>query len=348
MTGWNQFVGVTSFDEGTLARHYCAVKKTARMGAFQLAHASCPQHAQFEKSPNTAPKCLSANEKTVHVVAHFRAAPPASMSGRFHPLFLARDYEKCVVARGKCRLEAPPEEYKPLFTVVDFPSFGFRTMFGSWVVNRVMHPVSTPEFDTLLMFHAPGMGVVNLAEQFALDPALTREIAHELGVDHPAVRGQDIIMSTDLVVTFKRQGGGLQRHAYAVKQAKDLTPRVVEKLAIEQSYWTKRRTPWSLILDTNLPRQLIANMDLIMEFAEEGRLPCGARPARDVTAWIVPHLGTGAPLRTVCSRCDAALGLARGTALSVAYHLAVQGTLPLDLSGAFLPNATLKPIHAVA
>ena len=274
------------------------------------------------------------------------------MSGRFHPYFLARDYAKCVVAKGKCLLEAPPQEYRPLFTVVDFPSFGFRTMFGSWIVNRVMHPVSIPEFDTNLMFHAPGMGVVNLAEQVALEPALTREIAFELQVNHPAVahggRKQDIIMSTDLVVTFERPGGMLQRQAYAVKQAKDLTERVIEKLAIEQAYWTKRRIPWSLVLDTRLPRQLIANMELLMEFAEAGRLPCDDHVVRDATAWIVPHLSTGAPLRTVCSRCDAALGLPRGTALSVAYHLTLKGTLPLDLRGAYLPTATIEPLRAVA
>lgn len=269
------------------------------------------------------------------------------MSGRFHPYFLARDYTKCVIGKGKCLLEAPPEEYKPLFTVVDFPSFGFRTMFGSWIVNRVMHPVSTPEFETVLMFHAPGMGVVNLAEQFALDPALTREIAIELDVDHPAVREQDIIMSTDLVVTFERPGGVLQRHAYAVKQAKDITERIVDKLAIEQAYWTKRRIPWSLILDNRLPRQLIANMELVMEFAEHGRLPCDALVVRDASAWIVPHLSTGAPLRIVCARCDAALGLPGGTALSVAYHLTLKGTLPLDIRGAYLPNATIEPLRAV-
>lgn len=274
--------------------------------------------------------------------------PTVTMKGRFHPYFLARDYDKCVVSKGKCRLEDPPDRYKPLFTIVDFSSFGFRTMFGSWIVKRPMHLVSTTELDAVLMFHAPGTGVVNLAEQVALEPALTREIAFDLQVGHPAIRRQDIIMSTDLVVTIEGPGGMLLRHAYAVKQAKDITERVVEKLAIEQAYWTKRHTPWSLLLDTHLPRQLIANMELIMEFAEEDRLPCDTHVIPNVTAWIVPHLRSGAPLRTVCSRCDAAMQLPPGTALSVAYHLTLQGTLPVDLRGDFLPNATLKPLGAVA
>lgn len=259
------------------------------------------------------------------------------MSGRFHPHFFASDYERCVVAKGRCRLDVPPEEYRPLFTAVDFPSHGFRTMFGSWVVKRTMHPVSTPEYEAVLMFHAPGLGVVNMAEQFALDPSLTRAIALELGVNHPAVRGKDIIMSTDLVVTFRRPGAVLERCAYAVKRAQDLNERVIRKLAIEQAYWARRNTRWALLLDVHLPRQLIANMELLIEFAEASRLPCDELTMRQAVAWLVPHLRTGAPLRTVCQRCDAALDQPPGTALAVAYHQATQGNLPLGLRLGHLP-----------
>ena len=267
---------------------------------------------------------------------------------RRYPLYLARDYEKCVVAEGKCLLEAPPSDYRPLFTVVDFSSRGLRTMFDSWIVNRVMHPASTPEFHSVLMFHAPGMGVVNLCEQVALDPALTRELSFALGIRHPAVSGQDTIMSTDLVVTFMRPGGLLYRHAYSIKQARDLSRRVVEKLAIEQGYWTARNTPWSLLLDTHLPRPLIANMELLMEFAEQDRLSCNRQVVRDAADWIVPRLGHGAPLRVLCLECDSALGLEPGTALSVAYHLTLQGVLPLDIRGAYLPGATSVALPTAA
>ena len=245
-------------------------------------------------------------------------APGILMRKRNHPSFLARDYAKCVVAKGKCRLEDPPEKYKPLFNAVEFRSHGFRTMLHSWMTHRVMHPVSTAEYGAFLMFHAPDSGAVNLCEQFALDPALTREIALELGVAHPAIQGQDTIVSTDLVVTFARSGGRLERHAYAIKRTQDLTDRVLQKLAIEQDYWAKRGIGWSLLLDTLLPRELIANMELMMEFVDEDRLPCDRHITRAVTAWLIPHLNTGAPLRIVCTRCDTALDLPSGTTLAVA------------------------------
>jgi hypothetical protein len=260
------------------------------------------------------------------------------MSGRFHPHYFAKDFNRKVTKAGKCQLDAPVNQYLPLFNTVDFPSHGFRTMFGSWIVKRVMHPVSTPEYEAILMFHAPRRGVANLAEQYALDPAHTREIAFELGVKHPAIRGADIIMSTDLVVTFVRDGGILNRRAFAIKRESDITSRVIEKLAIEQGYWAKRGITWSLLLDVNLPRQLIANMELLIEYASEKRLDCDVDAVPEVAAWIVPHLASGAPLRTVCLRCDTALRLPRGTSLSVAYHLTVNGQLRLDIEGAYLPN----------
>lgn len=265
------------------------------------------------------------------------------MRGRYRSFFFAKDYTKCVVAKGKCQLDAPPSEYEPLFNCVTFPSRGFRTMFASWIVQRTMHPVSTPEYEAVLMYHAPGLGVVNLAEQYALDPAITREIAFEMRIDHPAIRDLAIIMSTDLVVTFRRPGGVLERHAIAVKKAKDLNSRVIEKLAIEQAYWERRNTPWHLLLDTRLPQQLVQNMELLIEYADEERVPCDSLAIERVATWLTPHVGSPLPLRTLCKGCDAAFRLLPGTSLAVAYHLTLQGRLPLDLRGAYLPTSSPSP-----
>lgn len=262
------------------------------------------------------------------------------MRGRYRSFFFAKDYAKCVEAKGKCQLDAPPSEYEPLFNCVSFPSRGFRTMFGSWIVERTMHPVSTPEYEAVLMFHAPGLGVANLCEQYALHPDITREIAFEMRIDHPAIRDVAIIMSTDLVVTFRRPGGLLERHAFAVKKAKDISRRVIEKLAIEQAYWERRHTRWHLLLDTRLPQQLVQNMELLVEYVDEERVPCDSRGIERVAAWLIPHLGSSLPLRTLCKRCDAAFRIPPGTALAVAYHLTIQGRLPLDLRGAFLPTSS--------
>jgi len=290
-------------------------------------------------SANKAGACLVSHEYLPSGAEHCHVLPFNPMSGRFHPLFLARDYDKCVVAKGKCRLDDPPKKYKPLFTVVDFSSIGFRTMFDSWIVHRIVHPVSALEYHGLLMFHAPDSGVVNISEQVALEPSITQEIARALGLKHPAHRGEDVIMSSDFVVTFERAGGRLERQAFSLKREQDITPRVLEKFAIEFAYWRSRKIILSFILDTKLPRQLIDNVELIMEFYDPDRLPCDRRVIDLVGKWIISHLVTKDALRNVCSQCDRTLGLARGTALAVTYHLTATRVIPLNLRTAFLPNA---------
>lgn len=270
------------------------------------------------------------------------------MGSRFRPHFFARDYDIHVVAKGKCLLEAPPSQYKPLFTIQEFPSFGFRTLFSSWIVNRPVHTVSMPEYHRLLGWHEPGLGVVNICEQFGLHPNLTREIAWELGVKHPAIQGQSTIMSTDFVVTYCRPGGRLERCAYAVKCVKDLTARTIQKLAIEQAYWAARNTRWSLVLDENIPAQLVRNMELLIEFADRERLPCESFFVPVIKSWLVPALCSGLPLRVACARCDDVLHLLPGTALSVAYHLIVRGALPFGLRQGHLPLMSLEGLRIAA
>ena len=266
------------------------------------------------------------------------------------PHCLAADFQRKVVAKGKCNLEAEPRSYKPLFNCIEFRSHGVRHPYHSWITGRVMHPVSTPEFDFHKVLHAPGLRVRNICEQVALEPEVTLEIARNLGVAHPGVnyRGQrcEVVMSTDVVATFDLPGR-LERIAYAVKRKPDIdksVERTLQKLAIEQEYWARRKTRWFLVLETNLPRQLIANMDLLFEFSKQEKLPCDDRDFARVRAWLLPHLKTGAALRTLCKRCDEAVSVPAGTSLSVAYHLTLKQEISFDLSAAPLPEAVIANV----
>ena len=270
------------------------------------------------------------------------------MSGRFHPHFLAEDYDRFVVAKRKCLVDGPPEKYRPLFTVVDFPSHGFRTFFGSWIVGRPMHPVSTPEYHAVAALHAPGRGVVNICEQVALEPPVTQPIARALKVRHPSIHGKDVIMSTDLLITYRRPGGLLEREAWAVKQGKDLTDRVLQKLAIEHEYWAQRNTKWRLLVAEKIPPLLVSNMELLMEFQNHQRLPCNSDTAERVISWICENRNKSMPLRIVGLSCDAALGLECGTSLSVIYHAIMAEKLTVDLNGSLLPNSVEPFLLAAA
>ncbi len=261
--------------------------------------------------------------------------------GRFRTNYLARDYDRCVIGAGKCQLDGP-EPYVPLFGIVEFPSKGARTASWSWLTGRPMQVMSRPEKDFYLKLHTLP-DVVEIGEQYALDPRVTLELAHELGVDHPAVADDPIVMSTDFVVTRRRQAA-LQRCAYAVKQASNLTERVLEKLAIERLYWTRRGIPWRLILDTRLPRVRVNNMRQVFDYCLPHRLPCSPEEAAQMSLWMEPHVYEGhAPLRVLARECDAKFNHDPGTALSVAFHSLVTRQWTADWDSPFLPQPSLLP-----
>ena len=256
------------------------------------------------------------------------------MRGRYRPFFLARDYAEQVVAKGKCLLDGPGE-YLPLFGIVQFSSVGFRTAVKSWLTAKPAETMSTPEFDAFNYFHACP-SVRKIYAQCALDPSDTLEIARRLRIQHPSVRAGDVIMSTDFVLMVQ-SGAVSRRLAIAVKREQDLDERVCEKLAIERHYWLQRNTKWTLLLDTEIPRVPVANMRLVFDFHDSGKLPCDEPALGLIYAWLTPHVEVGAAaLRTLTARCDYILRLQEGTSLSAAYHFIVRRVWEIDWE---------RPIH---
>jgi TnsA endonuclease N terminal len=263
------------------------------------------------------------------------------MRGRYRPFYFAKDFREKVLAKGKCQISDDPSEYRPLIGLVDFPSEGFRTSCYSWIVRRPVELLSEGELDTCYVLHSGIRPVVGIYEQFALDPDETRSIAAEIGVKHPAIRGQDVVMSTDFLVD-EEIGGIRKRRAISFKREADLNERVAEKLEIERQLWAARDTAWSLLLDKDLPEVVVENMRVLFDWHSPEKVACDARQIPFIQAWIQPHLECCGVLTGVCSRCDIDLGLKAGTALGVAYHLIVTGALSIDITKPLRPRLTFK------
>jgi hypothetical protein len=251
------------------------------------------------------------------------------MRGRYQPFYLARDYEREVVAKGKCLLDGPGK-YKPLFRACDFPSEGFRTTARSWKNKGSVELMSEPEYGGFL-YYEYDPAVERIAEQCALDPAETLKIAHDLGIKHPAVAEDPITMSTDLVLD-EMKAGVRSRRTISVKREEDLTERVMEKAAIEHECWKRRSRPWTMLLDTHLPPVLMANVRLVHPRHDDTQLPCDKASAGLIGQWLSPHLEEARlPLATLCRRCDQAGLFPDGTALAVALHLIARLHWPVDM-----------------
>ena len=92
-------------------------------------------------------------------------------------------------------------EYRPWLTVRDLPSLGrVHRVFGH-KSQRTHHLLSDLELAVFLLLEwLPE--VTQIREQFPLDRTLTKQLAADAGIRHPAQQGVEHFMSTDFLVNM--------------------------------------------------------------------------------------------------------------------------------------------------
>lgn len=152
---------------------------------------------------------------------------------------------------GAINLEHP-EEYKPWLHTRDVRSgSGKRHIIPDLVYpNRMIYLMSNLERDTYYYLRL-NEKVQELFEQVPLELKETISICEELGIAHPRIpsTGEWSVMTTDFLVYFRKENS-FEFQAFAVKPEKELDDqRVLEKLRVEQIYWTRKKIPWSIITE---------------------------------------------------------------------------------------------------
>lgn len=146
------------------------------------------------------------------------------------------------------------DDYQPWLKVGNVRSRGRKHRMPGIKADRVMHLMSDLERNAVLLLERRD-DVVDLREQFPLDRERTRRIATQMGVRHPRdpMTACDIVMTTDLLVTFRLPDGTLVDRAKSIKPLSELSnERVLEKLEIERRYWTGLGFDWALLTDAVL------------------------------------------------------------------------------------------------
>lgn len=167
------------------------------------------------------------------------------------------DFESFVAqGRGQGRYE----KYVPWLEITDVPSIATRSRVFSRKFGRIVHLLSHSE---KLAFYILEWNdaVVEIREQFPLDPKLTKLISQELGYKHPGYTRGDTVMTTDFLVTYCRNGE-ISFKAYQVKaSSEDIEDRRThEKLLIEQNYWRRHGIDYGVILKSDFNRTQTDNL----------------------------------------------------------------------------------------
>ncbi|MBW7894892.1 MAG: TnsA endonuclease N-terminal domain-containing protein [Opitutaceae bacterium] len=243
--------------------------------------------------------------------------------------------------------------YRPWFEIKDVPSLGRRHRIRCSVNGRVVHLLSDLEGDCLHFgeytdqcLRRAGVGrYTDVREQYPLLPLEeTWLIARELGIRHPAVRGQKIVMTTDMVWTYERTNDTVLVPV-SVKYLRDKNnPRSQQKAAIEAEYWRRRgyvlehhdetcagrifRKNWTLIRPTLRPEFFKSFPSGIVQAVDE----CLRKPA----------LGGRLRLTDLAAIGARRLGYSKGQVITAIHRLIADQTWPTDLMSQSL--VSLEPL----
>ncbi len=241
-------------------------------------------------------------------------------------------------------------DYQPWLRVQDVPSNGRIHRIRGCTTGRVHHLLSDLEAKVFYTFdYSPS--VCDIREQFPLLPlAETLAIAEECGVTPPTdpVTKHPVVMTTDLLVTRRREGGSAYE-ARAIKYDSELKkPRVLEKLEIERRYWKQRNIDWGVIRECEIHQPLIDNIRWIRPYFNIADLyPLTAEVIRKAASKLTRYVRHGsAPLCDVAQRCDVECGLSDGSSLTVVRHLLATRQWRVDLNERIRPGERLILLEA--
>ena len=148
--------------------------------------------------------------------------------------------------------------YQPWLKVSDFPSLGrVHRVFGH-KSQRTHHLLSDLELSVFLLleWHRE---VMQIREQFPLEREVTRRLASEAMIDHPALAGTEQYLSSDFLVDSSNEHE--PRFALQVKYKDALDDaRTVEKLELERRYWQEKGVPWYLVTEADIPATVSKNI----------------------------------------------------------------------------------------
>jgi hypothetical protein len=154
------------------------------------------------------------------------------------------------------RGEGIGKDYIPFIKVGEFSSSGESIRVKGFKARRLHHFHSGNELAAFLVFDWC-RDVIDIREQFPIPLSDSLNICKQLGIKHPQVKGELIIVTTDLLVDFI---GGKQL-AIPIKPADKLDQlRILEKLQIEKTYWESAGVECLIFTEKDISADLKMNL----------------------------------------------------------------------------------------
>jgi hypothetical protein len=241
-------------------------------------------------------------------------------------------------------------EYRPWLTIHDVSSLGRSSRIHSRKIGREHHLLSDLETSMFLLLEWSD-AVIDIREQFPLDRDITRSIAAEMGILHPADMQSktDIVMTTDFMVDVQNKNESTLM-VRTVKLSSELDDvRILEKLEIDRRYWVDLKgVDWGLVTEHDLPEQRIKILLWLHEMQSLEHLVT-PYPGywEDRCARFIACLTqtAGMTIKQFIHNLESSQGFSTGEALTVIRHLAANKEILIDVDAKFDLN---NPITAIS
>lgn len=247
-------------------------------------------------------------------------------------------------------------DYRPWLTEADLPAkFGHKTRYVCAISGARGVAFSTTE-SRARMYYEAVEGVKGIRCQVPLDREATRKIATELGIAHPRdpASGVDIVMTTDLVVSYQAPSGKLIEMPRSCKMDNKLDDfNQAEHAEIERRYWLQQSATWKFITNSErcLPPQLVANLTLMLQWRFQP--DAAVQPFSGYFEGLCERLVSAVlsyrgreTLSEFGARYQADAGLKPGEAIGALLHLIFRHRLRADLAGSSLVDQRVADIAA--
>ena len=149
--------------------------------------------------------------------------------------------------------------------------------------RRLVHVLSTSEEQVLRVLDWEP-SVVDIREQYPLDPRKTMAIADRLGIPHPGHSRGGAVMTSDFLVEYVDETGVQRFRAFQVKDSPKAleNKRTAGKLQIEKTYWEERGISWRIVFASSLPPIKLKNLDEFARFRSIVPSDCEIDSARSM------------------------------------------------------------------